>query len=226
LQEFFKTSHVKPYAFNSIENINFCTAEQEMKMLDLFIFACKMAREIKNPYIIVVPTVSEEMLSKSDEEIFEDSVAVLKRLSDIAKPYGVKISFEPIGNKRWCVRNLKQCMKIINAVNRDNVGVTIDAFNLFLYNKLQDIDSIDDLPLKKIFVYHINDSEDLSLDVLDHCHRLLPGDGVIPLKKITEKLYAKGYDGVASIETFRPQYWEMDPDEVFRLGAEKTKPYL
>lgn len=226
LQNFFKTSYVKPYAFNSIEDINFCTPAQEKAMLDLFIFACEMGQKIGNPYIIVVPTVSDEMLDKTDEEIFHDSVKVLKKLSDIASSYQMKLAFEPIGNPRWCVRELNQCMKIINAVDRENVGVALDAFNLFLYNKLQNIDTIDSVPLEKIFVYHINDSEDLDLSVLDHCHRLLPGDGVIPLKEISAKLHKKGYDGIASIETFRPQYWQMNPDDVFRMGAEKTQQFL
>lgn len=226
LQNFFKTSHVKPYAFNSIEDINFCTPEQEAKMLELFTFACEIGQKIGNPYIIVVPTVSDAMLDKSDDEIFADSVAVLNKLSDIAESYGVKLAFEPIGNPRWCVRELTQCLKIVNAVNRDNVGIALDAFNLFLYNKLENIDTIDLVPLDKVFVYHINDSEDLSLDILDHCHRLLPGDGVIPLAEISQKLKAKGYDSVASIETFRPEYWQMNPDDVFRMGAEKTQAFL
>ena len=226
LQKFFKTSHVKPYAFNSIEDINFCTPEQEQKVLDLFTFACEIGQKINCPYIIVVPTVSDEMLTKTEAEIFADSVTMLNLLSDIAMQYGMKIAFEPIGNPRWCVRELKQCLKIVHAVNRENVGIALDAFNLFLYNKLENIDTINLVPSEKIFVYHINDSEDLPLSVLDHCHRLLPGDGVIPLKEISARLKAKGYDSVASIETFRPQYWEMNPDDVFRMGAEKTRFFL
>lgn len=226
LQNFFETSHVKPYAFNSIEDINFCTPEQEQEMLKLFTFACEMGQKINCPYIIVVPTVSDDMLTKTDKEIYSDSLAVLTKLSDIASLYKMKLAFEPIGNRRWCVRELTQCLEIVNAVNRENVGIALDSFNLFLYNKLANIDTIDLVPLEKIFVYHINDSEDLPLTILDHCHRLLPGDGVIPLKKISQKLKAKGYDSVASIETFRPEYWQMNPDDVFRMGAEKTQAFL
>lgn len=226
LKKFFQTSHVKPYAFNSIENINFCTPKQEQEMIELFTFACKVGQQINNPYIIVVPTVSDEMITKSHEEIFQDSIRILKKLSDIALPYNIKLAFEPIGNKYWCVRELTQCLDIINAVNRENVGIALDAFNLFLYNKLENINSIDLVPQKKIFVYHINDSEDLPLSILDHCHRLLPGDGVIPLHEISSKLKSKGYEGIASVETFRPEYWQMNPDDVFRLAAEKTKAYL
>jgi 2-keto-myo-inositol isomerase len=226
LQNFFKTSHVKPYAFNSIEDINFRTEQQWEEVVALFTFACEMGQKIGNPYIIVVPTMGDDMIQKTEKEIFDDSVKVLRKLSDIATSYGMKLAFEPIGNSRWCVRSLEQCMGIINAVDRKNVGVALDAFNLFLYNKLQNIDSLELVPAEKIFVYHIDDSEDLPLSVLDHCHRLFPGDGVIPLAAITQKLHAKGYDGIASVELFRPEYWAMDPDEVFRLAAEKTKQFL
>jgi len=226
LQQFFATSQVQPYAFNSIEDINFCTEEKWQAVVDLFTFGCEMGKKINNPYIIVVPTMSDDMLKKTDQEIMDDSIEVLRKLSDIATPYGMKLAFEPIGNPLWCVRSLEQCMEIIHAVDRENVGVALDAFNLFLYNKLQNIDGIDLVPAEKIFVYHIDDSEDRPLTELDHCHRLFPGDGVIPLKEITQKLHQKGYEGVASVEIFRPEYWAMDPDDVFRLAAEKTKQFL
>ena len=226
LQNFFKTSHVKPYAFNSIENINFCTEKQWEKVIELFTFACEVGQKIGNPYIVVVPTMSNAMCKKTEKEIYEDSIKSLRKLSDIATPYGMKLAFEPIGNPRWCVRSLEQCMDIIDAVDRENVGVALDAFNLFLYNKLQNIDSLALVPVEKIFVYHIDDSEDLPLSMLDHCHRLFPGDGVIPLKAISQKLHEKGYDSIASVEIFRPEYWAMDPDDVFRLAAEKTKQFL
>nr|WP_173812860.1 sugar phosphate isomerase/epimerase [Dendrosporobacter quercicolus]NSL48615.1 sugar phosphate isomerase/epimerase [Dendrosporobacter quercicolus DSM 1736]SDM38973.1 2-keto-myo-inositol isomerase [Dendrosporobacter quercicolus] len=226
LQSFFAASNVKPYAFNSIEDINFRTEEQWAKVVELFTFACEAGQKIGNPYIVVVPTMDDAMINKTEQEIFEDSVKVLRKLSDIAAPYDMKLAFEPIGNPRWCVRNLRQCMAIIDAVDRQNVGVAIDAFNLFLYDKLQDMAAIDLVPAEKIFVYHIDDSENLPLAELDHCHRLFPGDGVIPLAEITQRLHKKGYEGVASVELFRPEYWAMDPDDVFRLAAEKTRKFL
>lgn len=226
LQEFFQKSRLKPWAFNSIEDINFCTAEQWKQRVELVRFGCEMAQKIDNPYLIVVPTARDDMASKTEAEVFEDSVDVLNKLADVAKPYGVKLAFEPIGHPRWCVRSLKQCWNIVKQVNRDDVGIAFDAFNLYLFNKLRDIDSFDLVPVEKIFVYHIDDCEDRPLGVLDQCHRLFPGDGVIPLGEITKRLKAKGYEGVASVELFRPEYWERDPEEVIRISAEKTKPYL
>jgi sugar phosphate isomerase/epimerase len=105
--------------------------------------------------------MGEDMHLKTKKEVFFDSVKVLDKLANIAKPYGIKLAFEPIGDKRWCVRSLDQALEIVEAVNRDDVGLALDSINLFLYNRLADIDSIDRVPLDKVFVYHIDDCEDL-----------------------------------------------------------------
>ena len=89
-----------------------------------------MAQQIGNPYIIVVPTVTNEICTRNEKEIFDDSVKVLNELADIAEPYGVKLSFEPIGDKKWCVNSVRQALEIVNAVNRDSVGLTVDCINV------------------------------------------------------------------------------------------------
>jgi 2-keto-myo-inositol isomerase len=226
LKQFFKTSRLKPYAFNSIENINFCTPEEWAERVKLFTFACQSANEIENPYIIMVPTMGPDMAKKTESEVFEDSVESLGKFADIARPYGVKLAFEPIGDPRWCVRSMSQCWDIVRKIDRDDIGIAIDAFNVFLFSKFADLDDLDKIPLEKLFVYHIDDCEDLPLGILDHCHRLFPGDGVIPLDAIGNKLKAKGYGEIASLELFRPEYWEMDPADAIRIGAEKVRKYL
>jgi 2-keto-myo-inositol isomerase len=170
--------------------------------------------------------MGDDMRRKDEKEVFDDSVEVLAKLAAIAKPYGVKLAFEPIGDQRWCVRSLEQALGIVQAVNRDDVGLALDSINLFLYKRLEDIDSIDAVPLEKIFVYHIDDCEDLPLGKLDHCHRLYPGDGCIPLEAITKKLHAKGYEEMCSVELFRPEYWELEPEVVIRTAAEKARRFL
>jgi len=226
LQSFFASSRLQPYAFNSFENINFCTPKDWEALLDLFKFGCAISQAIGNRYLIMVPTMGEDIHLKAKEDVFSDSVDVLHRLAEIAQPYGVKLAFEPIGDPRWCVRSLDQALEIVGAIDRDDVGLALDSFNLYLFDKLKDIDSIDKVPLDKLFVYHIDDCEDLPLGVLDHCHRLYPGDGVIPLEAISQKLKRLGYDEICSVELFRPAYWALDPEEVIKTAAEKTRRFL
>ncbi|MGM0216649.1 sugar phosphate isomerase/epimerase family protein [Enterococcus sp. AZ109] len=226
LKEFFEKSHLKPFGFNSIEDINFCTPIEWKNRLDLIKFACEASEVIGAKTLVVVPTMGAEMKNKSKSEIFDDSVKVLRTLSDFVEPYGMRLAFEPIGDKRWAVGSLQEALDIVEAVDRENVGLALDSFNLYLHNKLKDIDTIDKLPLEKIFLYHIDDCEDLPLGIVDHYHRLFPGDGVIPVAELSKKLKAKGYEGICSLELFNPAYYAMKADDVVRIGAEKSQPYL
>lgn len=139
LKAFFAKSHLKPFAFNSIENINFCNEQEWKELVELFTFGCEIAQQIGNPYIIVVPTVTPEICTKNEKEVFDDSVKVLNQLADIAEPYGVKLSFEPIGDKKWCCNSVRQALEIVQAVNRDSVGLTVDCINVYLHDKCADV---------------------------------------------------------------------------------------
>lgn len=226
LKAFFATSHLKPFAFNSIEDINFNTPEQWNTLVELFTFGCEVAQAIGNPYMIVVPTMGPDMDRKTEAEVFEDSVKVLGQLADIAEPYGVKLSFEPIGDRRWCCNSVRQAWEIVQAVNRDSVGLTVDCINFYMHDKCADLEYLRKIPKEKIFVYHINDCEDLPLRVLDHCHRIMPGKGCIPIADISRVLTEVGYDGPACLELFRPEYWQMDAEQVVKMGAECCAKYL
>lgn len=226
LKAFFSKSRLKPFAFNSIEDINFNTPAQWEKLVELFTFGCEVAQAIGNPYMIVVPTMGPDMDRKTEQEVFEDSVKVLNQLADIAEPYGVCCSFEPIGDRRWCCNSLRQAWEIVQAVNRDSVGLTVDCINFYMHDKCADLEYIRKIPKEKLFVYHINDCEDLPLRVLDHCHRIMPGKGCIPVAEISKAVMDTGYGGPVCLELFRPEYWNMDAEEVIKMGAACCAPYL
>ena len=70
---------------------------------------------------------------------------------------------------------------------------------------------IDALDPKLLSIFHINDAEDLPRHELEDRHRLFPGLGILPLPEIVAAFQRIGYDKVASVEIFRPEYWGMDP---------------
>ena len=82
------------------------------------------------------------------------------------------------------------------------------------------------MDIEKLLIFHINDSEDLPKSELTDANRLLPGEGVIPLCDILSRLKAAGYDKLASIELFRPEYWNWDPYELGKIAKEKTEKLL
>lgn len=222
--EFFNTHHLKPAGFNSIEDINFTTKEKWQEIEEDLRFVCEVKQAIGGEVLVVVPTITEHQWTQ--EEIFSDSVSMLTKIVSYTESANLKIAFEPIGSPNCFVRSLEEAHKIVKKVNHPNVGLTVDAFNLYLFDGWRDLKYLDELKPNEIFCYHIDDSDDLPLDVLDHAHRLFPGNGVIPLNDITNKLKKIGYTGICSLELFNPGYWQMNPQDVFRIGAQKTTPFL
>src|SRR6267154_234205 len=81
---------------------------------------------------------------------------------------------------------------------------------------LSSYEVIDATDPKRLFIFQISDAENLPLDRLTDAHRLLPGLGTLKLKEMIEAFKRIGYDQVASVEIFRPEYWERDPFELAR----------
>lgn len=225
LAAFFATSHLQPYGYNSLENINFCDTAMWQEKLDTLAFACTAASSVGGDCLVVVPTICPGQRWPL-KDVVRDSVRRLNELADYADEYGVRLAFEPIGSAGCCVGSLPLALEIIDIVDRPNVGLVVDAFNLYLHDQWRQPALLRQVPVEKIFVYHIDDADDLPLESLDHCHRLFPGNGVIPLAALSRELQAMNYNGICSLELFNPGYWQMAARDVFDIGARKTRPFL
>jgi len=212
LHNLFAMHDLKPYSINSIERITFRDADGHRALLAQCEGLCRIAGEICCPHIVVVPSPLPADVSRS--EVIEESKRVLGELGGIAERYGVGLAFEFLGQKDCSVQTLALADEIVERVNRENVGLVLDSFHF--YTGGSTIDSIAALDPDRLFIFHINDAESLSREQLEDRHRLLPGLGILPLKAIIQALKEIGYDRVASVEIFRPEYWERDPLELAR----------
>ena len=228
LESFFANSRLKPFAFNAIEEINFLDPHTFARQSDQLKRICEIAQRIGNPYIIAVPSFrNETVFTKNAAEIQEDSVDILNKFADISEKYDIGIALEPVGFAECAVKNMQAARDIIKEVDRDSVGLVIDAFNVYIYDRLKDIAVLDTIDMDKVFVFHINDCEgEIPLDKIELKHRVWPGEGVIPLQQMLKILCNKGYKKIASLELFREEYWNLEPEEVFKIGMEKTKNQL
>ena len=204
---------LEPYSINSIERITFREKEAHATLLDECDELCRIASQIHCPYIVVVPSPLPTDKTRSD--VVRESARVLDELGGIAERHGVALAFEFLGQPDCSVQTLEQASEIVGQVARSNVGIVIDSFHFYAGDSR--IESIDALDVGKLFIFHINDAEDLPREQLEDSHRLLPGLGILPLQEIITGLRRIGYDGVISVEIFRPEYWERDP---FTLARE------
>ena len=220
LKSFFEKSHLKPFAFNALEWINFRTPddfEELMKGLDLF---CSVGKEIGCDRVVVVPT--PDVGNKTISEIKASSLDAIRAIDARARKNGwpMKICFEFVGYPNLCVNTFGQAYDIVEAANMDNVGIVLDCFHFHaMGSRFEDLERA---AAEKIFILHIDDSEDLPVGGARDEHRLWPGDGAVDLPRIFSVLKGKGYDAMASVELFRPEYYDMPADDTIRIAKEKS----
>ena len=221
LRGLFDAHGVQPVSINSIEHITFRGSEY-LQIVALCERYSMIAEAIGCRKLVVVPSPTPPDMGWA--AIKRESVQVLRDLAAIAEPHGVELAFEFLGQPDCSVPTLGKCWEIVRETDHSNVGLVLDAFHFFAGGS--SMASILDVDPRKVFIFHINDAEALPPSQLTDAHRLLPGEGVIPLSDILQRLAAIGFGGLCSIELFRPAYWERDPEELARDAFAKTSAVL
>lgn len=222
LNGYFQQYGVRPWSINSMERITFRSPEERRALRAECETLCRWAQELDCPYIVVVPGPRPRGVAPADVAV--DATFILRELSDVAKPYGIGLGLEFLGFKECSIRTLARAYEIVQRVNDPHVGLVLDAFHFYVGgSSLEDIARLDP---RRLFVFHIDDAENRPPNELRDEHRLLPGEGILPLKDIWRALRAIGYDGVVSVELFRPEYWEWDPATLARRAKDAVERVL
>lgn len=214
LKQLLDKSGVPPLSINSIEHVTFRDAHAYESIKEQCEELSRIASEIGCPFVVVVPG-RLPAAETSRAEVIDESVRVLTELCRIAARHDVSLAFEFLGQTDCSVQTLDLAHEIVRATACPNLGLVIDSFHFYAGGST--IEMIEAVDPKLIYVFHINDAEDLPREALTDSHRLLPGLGILPLREMTRAFRKIGYDRVASVEIFRPEYWQQEP---FELGRE------
>lgn len=222
LADFFQNSRIKPFAFNALEFINFRDEAGYATIKADLEFLCRVGAKINCRKIVVVP--SFDIGNYTKPQIQQETVRVLHDLADVAKKHQMQLAFEFVGYPHCSVNTFGQAYEIVKAADRDNVGVVLDCFHFHAMNS--SFTDLETAEAKKIFIFHIDDCEDLPAGALRDHHRVWPGDGAVDLDRILGTLARIGYSEMVSVELFRPEYWEMEIEDVIRIAKGKTENLL
>jgi 2-keto-myo-inositol isomerase len=215
LRERMRTLGIVPWCINSIEDITGRNADGRRALLAETARLASTARAIGAPSIVVVPGRTAVFDRRA---AIGESIGVLREMADVAGD--VSLAFEFLGKPGCAVPTLDMASEIVDGVGRPNVGLVIDTFHFYTGgSELGDIASV---PVDRLLVVHLNGCEDLPKDALTDAHRLYPGEGAIPIVEILTLLRDRGFDGTASIEIFRPEYWEQDSANVAAIARDRA----
>ena len=223
LKQLIANTGVPPLSINSIEHVTFRDGIAYEAIKTECAELSRIAEQISCPFIVVVPGRLPDG-GASRAAVIAESVRVLTELCEIAARHNVALAFEFLGQTDCSVQTLDLAHEIVVAADRPNLGLVIDSFHFYAGGST--IEMVAALDPRLLYVFHINDAEDLPRAQLLDKHRLLPGLGILPLREMIAAFRKIGYDKVASVEIFRPEYWDRDPFALAREAHDATKHLL
>jgi len=180
------------------------------KNLDDLKAKCELVRTLGADRLVLVPA----MTTKPAEDDYKRGVDNLREAGDVAKPFGVSLMFE-FSRFFTLAQSLSTALWFVRTANHPNVRLMLDTYHFWIGpSKVEDLDTLRDGELLHV---HCEDTpREPVRELLEQRHRVLPGQGIAPLKKIVDALKGKTYAGALSVELFDPAFQQMDP---YQLGT-------
>lgn len=194
-----------PVEMNYFSNWIYAKGEEYEIMIKRFKKSSSISRKLKCPILILTTHFDGEP---------DHSLAIknFKEICNIASEDGNLAALEFLP---WSeINNIKKAWDIVKEVDHPNAGIVLDTFHYFEGGS--SIKDLQEVPIEKIFLFHICDIKEVDTDVVTLCrnYRVLPGEGVYNFDELLEYLFKSGYDGYYSLEILNKDYSQRDPLEL------------
>ncbi len=176
----------------------------------------EIAAALEAPVIVATPPAGQV-----DLDLLVERYA---RLVALGREHGVRIAFEFLGFLEH-VNNLPLAWEIVQRAGDPDGCLTVDSFHI--HRSGRSVDDLRAVPAERIGIVHVNDvPEGIPVPELTDHDRVMPGDGIFPVREMLGMLAEKGYQDAISLELFNQSYWEMPPSDVARIAFEKLRSVL
>lgn len=157
---------------------------------------------------IYSPSVTTRRVSAED---FAATPDCIREAGEIARAAGLTAMIE-FTRTSTHLATLTSSLSVIRQAAHPSVRPMLDFFHFWSgMGKFEDLDLLQPGELAHV---HFQDVLDAPRELTDNSYRLIPGDGVAPVTRILRKLAEKRYDGSLSVELFRPEWVNGDPQAV------------
>ena len=136
-----------------------------------------------------------------------------REIGDLAASFDLTVAIEFIAGFP-VLSTLAAAARLTAEADHPHVGVLLDTYHFHAGGST--MADFGELRGTGIAFVHVNDVADKPSDGLGDGDRLLPGDGVLPLRQLIARAAASGYDGYYSLELFHEHLWTLDPAEAAR----------
>jgi sugar phosphate isomerase/epimerase len=194
----------------------FATGDESERLFKVFRESCENAVALKCDTLMSAPGQINGPIPKAIE--------YLKRASDIAGEYGLKLAIE-FNSQHDVLNSLAVLATLIEGANKPNCGYLIDAYHFTRSGAGGR--GFPNVPADKIYCFQYSDvSPNPVTGVRRPTDRLAPGKGIVKWREMLGLLFEKGYTGYLSYEAPNPELWARSPYHVAREGVELTRKLL
>src|SRR5436190_7128102 len=164
---------------------------------------------------IYTPSAATQKFTQDDYKAGADN---MREAGAIAKQFGLTAMIEATRASTF-VASLPTMLNMTRAAG--NGAPLLDCYHFWSGpSKLEDLDLIRPGEIGHV---HFQDTPNIPRELLEQTTRVIPGEGIAPLKTILRKLSNKGYAGPLSVELFLPKFTQGDPFEVAREIRQKSE---
>ena len=212
---------LEPVNLGALPDVERWRPREHAAMLDEAAALTELAVDIGASYaqLLTGPVVPDGAYSGpaglSPAELRRVTAGAIRAVADLGAPSGLRYYLEPVA---WTpLSSLAEAVAVIDAVERDNVGLVLDFWHLWQRGATPE--SVARLDPRIIFGVDFADSLGPAgggtPDQRSRC--VWPGDGAIPLREWVDAVRSTGFDGWWDNELYSPLHWESaDP---FGVGA-------
>lgn len=119
------------------------------------------------------------------------------------------------------LRTIDHAIEVLQATDHPQAQTIPDTFHMHVGGT--PVADLSKLAGTAIGIFQIADAPaGIPREQLKDSHRVLPGDGVLPLVEALRRLRATGYAEAISLELYNPAYHDRDPDEFLPEAHAKT----
>jgi sugar phosphate isomerase/epimerase len=151
------------------------------------------------------------------QRVLDVAVEQYRRVADFAADRGAQVALEPLNaaimNVESSIWTLRQALDLVEAVDRPNFGICLDAWNIW---QNANIVTVILAASSRVQVVQVSDWR----TPRSFQDRLIPGDGEIPLPALLRAIHESGYRDPYVVEIFSgnvpDSLWESDLQDVIR----------
>lgn len=152
---------------------------------------------------------------------FEVGIRNYGKLLQVGREFGVKPVMEYLGFSEQ-VNTIEDALRVMDGCGDPDATTVLDPFHCFRGGG--SMESIKLLDESRVAISHFNDSPASPPREQQHDKdRVMPGDGIVDLKRYCDLLREINYHRCLSLELFNRDLWAADPREVARVGLDKMR---